>query len=221
MGLFKKKELREPREDDSTFMKLWLNKRTHAMMVLGAYLVFFAILLIVINVGSPKTDIKATNKEHLNKLFSTVKGKNYKFNHMITNNDKVYYFNGTNIDGIIVGKIIDDDKIINVKIENKECTVGSYNDKEEFIPAYEQCPEELRYTNFIPEEIYETVKYLKISPTSLKDHYYLKLNDNISYDISFENDDLKAVVIKEKDTSYQLRFNFNINVIDSEANNNE
>lgn len=216
MGLFKKKELREPREDDSTFMKLWLNKRTHAMMVLGAYLVFFAILLIVINVGSPKTNTTKTNKEHLNKLFANYKEKNYKFNHMITNNDKVYYFNGTNTDGIIIGKIIDDDKIYNVKIENKECTVGTYNENGEFIPAYETCPAELRYTYFIPEEIYETVKYLKISPTSLKDHYYIKLNDQISYDISFENDEIKAIVIKEKDTSYQLRYNL---IVDSENTN--
>lgn len=218
MGLFKKKEPREPRDDDSTFMKLWLNKKTHAMMVLGAYFVFFAILLIVINVSSPNTKNTVTNKEHLNKLFSNVSGKKYKFNHMITNNDKVYYFNGTNDNGIIIGKIIEDDKIINVKIENKECVVGTYNDNNEFVPAYEVCPSDLRYTNFIPEEIYETIKYLRISPTSLSDHYYIKLNDKVSYDVSFEKDDIKAIVIKDNDYTYQLRFNLVLNSDNSDTN---
>ena len=211
MGLFKKKEPREPREDDSTFMKLWLNKRTHAMMVLGAYFVFFAILLIIINVASPKTTNVKTNKEHLTKLFNNINEKNYKYNHMISYNNKVYYFSGTYQNEIMVGKIIDDDRIIPVKIENASCAVGEYGEDGEFIPQTEECPSDINYSNFITSEIYKNIKDVNISPTSLKDHYYLKLNNDTNYDILFENDDIKAIVINDKVSTYQLRFNYDLN----------
>ena len=64
MGLFSKKEKkpREIKETDSTLVKLWYNPRTHAMMVLGAYLVFFVAVILFIK--SLPTEPKENKKQH-------------------------------------------------------------------------------------------------------------------------------------------------------------
>ena len=73
MGFFTKKEKkpREIKETDSTFVKLWYNPRTHAMMVLGAYFVFFLVVILFLK-SLPNNQTVETKKktgESIEELF--------------------------------------------------------------------------------------------------------------------------------------------------------
>lgn len=51
--MFKLKKEKEEKVGESTFSKLWHNKRTHSAMVLGVYLVFIMGVVILINLIPP------------------------------------------------------------------------------------------------------------------------------------------------------------------------
>ncbi len=97
MGIFKKKEKVMP-QNPTKFQKLWYNKRTHAMMVLGVYFVFIAILLLIINIA-PKTEKKVpTNNQReqitITDLQTSLINSDYNFTYEITQNGNKTLFKG-------------------------------------------------------------------------------------------------------------------------------
>ena len=84
MKLFQKKEPREIKEDDSLFVKIWYNKRYHAIMSLSLYFIFFLIIIILVNVSSSKNSKDTTiNGTYTQKYFESLGSKDISYNYII------------------------------------------------------------------------------------------------------------------------------------------
>ena len=205
MALFKKKKPREIREDDSTFVKLWYNPRTHAMMVLGVYFIFFAIVIIFINLGSNKsTTTKDVNGSTIKESFTNLNGKSLSYNYVVNIGKTTYYFSGSNEHENITGTILSDGIVTPIKVENNECVVGEYNG-EEFNPEYKLCPQDINYSYFDYNYIYSIVENIKTNRYKENDKYEFK-KDDTTYMIYIKDKKLDKIVITAGENTYTLEY---------------
>ena len=135
MKLFSKKAPREIKEDDSTLVKLWYNPRTHAIIVLGAYLVFFLIIILIANTSTNTK--KVQNKKlgsDLESYFINLSDKNVSYNYTISKRDETYYFSGIKqTDGNIFGTMLHNNEINKILVSNESCVVGDYDNDNLYI----------------------------------------------------------------------------------------
>ena len=217
MGLFKKKKPREIREEDSTFVKLWYNPRTHALMVLGAYFVFFLIVIIIINVSARKTTNNEVKGSILQDKFTILDNQDLSYNYVINIDKDTYYFQGTNKYNNVYGTLLNNGETSSIKVENNECFVGEYNDTNEFIGMFELCPDKINYTNFDYNYIYKIIDNLKTDNYKTDEYYEFKTSDSTSYKIYTSKDKVDKVIITTDKNTYTLEYNVN----EIENSNNE
>ena len=161
MKLFQKKEPREIKEDDSLFVKIWYNKRYHAIMSLSLYFIFFLIIIILVNVSSSKNSKDTTiNGTYTQKYFESLGSKDISYNYIINQGNKTYYFSGINKNDGVFGNILYNGESTTVKISDGQCYVGSYV-KDSFVESDTLCPENINYKYFDTNYIYSLISDVK------------------------------------------------------------
>ena len=222
MGLFKKKEPREIKDDDPTFIKLWYNPRTHALIVLLLYFLFFAFILIFVNVaGTRKKVDNSINGSTIKALFNNTSSKELSYNYVINHGSKTYYFSGNDKDEDIDGTILYNGESTTIKISDNKCSVGEYI-KDEFVLNYKLCPENINYEYFDIENIYNLIKDVK-GTKYLSDHYYyFKINNTIEVKIYFDtNDTISKISLSEKNYTYDLNLSYEEDITEPDTLNDE
>ena len=210
MKLFKKKEPRVIKDDDPLLIKLWYNERTHAAIVLGLYLFFFAIIIILFNLtsGGKRNDLLIKGSD-ISNLFNYDESYVVSYNYVINESNKTYYFSGVNRNDSLYGKMLYNGDSTTIKVNGGECVVGEYiND--EFNPMYTLCPENINYNYFDYKTIYELIKDKKGSKYLNGNYYLFRLDDNLSVKVYYNDDKLLSKIImgKDKNFSYELNFSF-------------
>ena len=225
MKLFnkEKKKKREIKEDDPLLVKLWYNERTHAAIVLALYLIFFGFIILFINLTSkPKITSRDIKGSKINNLFTILDEKDVSYNYVITIGNKKYYFSGFNRDDDIYGTLLYNGESQSIKVSNNECMVGTYNDKDEFVPAYSLCPENINYNYFKYNLIYDLIKDVSGYKFQADNYYIFTLKDNTEIKIYYDADDiLVSVIISGKNYNYLLEYSLDNENIDSEQTNIE
>lgn len=224
MGLFNKKNKapREIREDDSTFIKLWYNPRTHAIMVLGAYFVFFAIILIIVNAlsTSSKDLYETVRGSDLSKEFDKLNSANIIYDYVIKTENNTYYFSGKkNNDGKAYGTILSSGESKNVLIADNTCYVGKY-ENDAFIEEESKCPEDIDYRYFNTNEIYNWVEKLQVKKYTKVNTYNFKVNEDLSYKIYIEDNYINKIESIDNKNKYELNYKF-VETIDEDSENTE
>ncbi|MBR5662829.1 MAG: hypothetical protein IKX00_04165 [Bacilli bacterium] len=209
MSLFKKKE-KEPRiikDDDSLFIKLWYNKRSHAAIVLGLYLLFFLVLIVFMNLSSTgkKPDLTISGST-LNNKFLNFENKKLAYNYVIDIGSNKYYFSGTDKNDSIYGKILHNGESQTIMINNNECYVGDYNSKEEFVKTDLLCPEIIDYSYFNYKNIYDLIKDAKGYNYEEKKYYSFDLDNGINIAIYYIENEIKSIIINEKNNTYSFEY---------------
>lgn len=212
MGLFtkKNKEPREIREDDSTFIKLWYNPRTHALMVLGAYFLFFAIILIVVNAASsnPEKFYETVKGSDLSKEFDKLNSENIVYDFVIKTDNNTYYFSGKkNLEGKIYGTILSSGESKNILIDDNLCYVGKY-ENDAFVEDENKCPEEIDYRYFNVGEIYNWIEKLQVKKYKKANTYNFDVNNNLSYKIYIEDNFINKIESTDGKNKYELNYKF-------------
>lgn len=211
MALFNKnKKTREIKDDDSLIVKLWYNPRSHAAIVLGLYFIFFAIIIIVISTTDTKsvsnTSIKGSS---INDMFLKLDNKDVLYNYVINEGNKKYYYSGMDKNDGVYGTILYNSDSYYIMVNNGECKVGQYNDKGEFIPAYSLCPENIKYNYFDYNYIYDLIKDVNGYKNEKENFYLFTLKDKTEVKITYENEYIKSINIKNNKFDYQLEYSFN------------
>lgn len=214
MKLFSKKPPREIKEDDSTLVKLWYNPRTHAMIVLGAYLIFFLILILIANTSSnTKKNQNKKSGSDLEKYFINLDNKNISYNHTVSKNNEMYYFSlADQDDDNIYGTLLHNAEVKKILISKEACTIGEYNN-EEFTPSEGSCPD-IDYSLFFYQNIYDKVENLNSLNSVKSDKYIFKISDKITYTIYVDKDIISKIEIKKGADNYTL----NYSVVNSDDN---
>ena len=210
MKLFKKKEPRVIKDDDPLFIKLWYNERTHAAIVLGLYLLFFAIIIVLFNLtgGNKRNDLLVKGSD-ISSLFEYDKKYLVSYNYVINESNKTYYFSGIDRNEELYGKMLYNGDSTTIKVNGGECVVGEYNGAE-FVPMYTLCPENINYNYFDYKMIYELIKDKKGSKYLNSSYYLFRLDDNLNIKVYYNDNKLlsKIVISKDKSFSYELNFTF-------------
>lgn len=208
MGLFKRKP-REVKDDDSLLVKLWYTPRTHGLIVLGIYAIFFLIVLLIIK--TPQNDLIKKKKDesiNLKSYFSNLDNKNLTYDYVIKTKDNRYLFSGTRINNEISGKITSKDESYNIKFVEGSCKVIEKNRKGIEIISEKPCPTDIKYDYFDYNKIYSLIEFLQVKQN--KDNEYLvKLNDDITYEIYYVDEFLDKLIIKDQDDIYELGYIIN------------
>ena len=201
MGLFKKKEPRVVKDTDPLIIKLWYNKRTHAMIVLGAYFLFFVILLILVKVSS--NAVKNDNTVDASFLTKDLIEKDIRYNVLYKNSSEMYLFSGAkNVEDKLVGTLTHDGNSLNISINDEECTISPENNEEE-----NKCPEKIKYKYFDIKNLSDIIKDKKAIHYSSNKLYKYSINDKLEINLYYDdNKVLYKVVITEPNESFEINY---------------
>ena len=214
MGLFKRKE-REIKEDDSLLVKLWYTPRTHGLIVLGLYFIFFFIVILAIS-GSPKTiekDKKETKVSEMKSLFTYLDDKNLTYDFVIKTGENTYLFNGTRVNSELSGKITSKDSSFYIKFIDGLCKVIEKNRKGIEYVSDKTCPGDINYSYFDYNKIYSLIEFLEVK-NSQNENFKVVSNDGYSYEIYELDDHIDKIIISDKESTYELKYTINYSVND-------
>ena len=207
MRIFKEKKERVIKDDDSLFVKLWYNKRTHAMIVLGMYAIFFIILFIIAALNS-NTNIEdnIARAEELSPFFTSLNDKDLSFNVVINSADEdMYYFSGSKEGNIVKGNLLHNEDNLLIEVSKDICTVGDSVDGIFLGDINKSCPEIFDYNIFDYEKIYNEISK-NTSKIRKYEKYYLVTLEGIQYKIYVKDDTLSRIDILDKDVTYNVKY---------------
>ena len=223
MGLFSKKEKkpREIKETDSTLVKLWYNPRTHAMMVLGAYLVFFvAVILFIKSLPTePKENTKQSGSS-IKDLFIRDEDKLSTYSGIIKTSKDNYLINGDKyVEGVLNASLIDKDNLYFVVISDGSCKVQELDKTgKKYIESDKLCPEEIKYVYFDLSYIYELIENKEIKDVD-NEYYEIEVSDTLIIKVFYSTvkdvKELKKIYINDNSDEYEISVNY---VVESEIN---
>lgn len=202
MGLFKKKEPREIKDDDPLLVKLWYNPRTHAMMVLGIYIFIFAIILLIIRL-SPTSNTNAKRSlsgDKLSNLFNNSENNINLYDVSLSVENGNYFFSGEKSSEIISGTLLYNGKTENIIVEDGICRIKNTDDTED-VSSNAKCPENIDYRLLDINSIYNIVKDLNGNLFG-NEYYLFRLNRDEEVKIYLSGDELNKISYKIKNSSY-------------------
>lgn len=206
MALFKKKQPREIKDDDPLFVKLWYNERSHALIVLGLYFVFFLFIILFVTLTGKKTGSSSIEGNNIKGLFNGMKNQTISYNYVIKEGNKTYYFSGEDKKDGIYGTILFNGDSSSVNIKNDECFAGTY-EGDEFVLSDSLCPENLKYYLFDLSSIYKLIENEKGAKNSNENYYVFSPSSNEKVRIYYENDNItKITVINGNSYEYELSY---------------
>jgi len=202
MGLFKKKEPREIKDDDPLLVKLWYNPRTHAMMVLGIYIFIFAVILLIIRL-SPTSNTNAKRSlsgDKLSNLFNNSENNINLYDVSLSVENGNYFFSGEKSSEIISGTLLYNGKTENIIVEDGICRIKNTDDTED-VSSNAKCPENIDYRLLDINSIYNIVKDLNGNLFG-NEYYLFRLNRDEEVKIYLSGDELNKISYKIKNSSY-------------------
>ena len=209
MSLFKKKEPREIKEDDKLIVKLWYNKRTHAMIVLGIYLFIFLILFVLAKIATMTTKVtnNGSNKETITAFTKRLDESNLMVNYSITNGNKKYYYSGQKITNtnVIKGSFLYDGSSTDAYLVSDKCfdKVVNIDDPSTYTTNEKACPSDINYSLLDYNYINKILKGLNGKFIGEKYCTY-HLNDELTIKLYYENNNINKIEIANGKTTYEL-----------------
>lgn len=214
MGLFKKKEPREIKDDDSLIVKLWYGEKTHALMVLGLWAIFFVFLFIALS-ASPSAPVenKSLNetstkdyKAEVKNLFSYFSDKKLYNRYNITTTHN-YFVMAHYSDNVLSGTMNIDDKIYFFIKDDFSCSLHEYQSNNKKKNNITPCPEEINFDYFYLDKILN--KIVDFNPKASKEdeqiiYKYDNISDNLVIKLYTSNDILNKIYIKEFNNIYEI-----------------
>ena len=205
-------------EEESKFMQLWHNKRTHAAMVLGMWMIFLLFVIIISFVGSKKTQNNNLNTP-VQKEEETVEFRDYALmqTDLLKNNYKYEY----NIKVADYNVIYKGEKI-GVKEtgyrENSVETIKYYVDETglytvmmDSLNSNDRLYENINESFIDLEYIFELVKDKSVVTEEVENKRTFKYSFNLE-DIQYEIivttnlNDIESIQINFEDKNYSLKF---------------
>ncbi len=189
--------MKENKTTESTFSKLWNNKRTHALMVLGVWFIFFFVIILLMNGLSsnqrPKEIIPLETK------WIELKKNNYSFVYRISINNEISIYSGEQNDKIVMGLkdtnsgtmkyYIDDNIYYKVLLDNYEVIDN----------VYENVDINLINVNYI----YDLIKDISENKIGNVTTYNL---DNYSIEVTENDEIITNIKINLDESIYDLTF---------------
>ena len=228
MGLFTKKEKkpREIKETDSTLVKLWYNPRTHAMMVLGAYFVFFAAVILFLK-SLPTEPVKKKNENgsSIKELFVRDEDKMSTYSAIVKTSNDNYLVNGDRYaEGALNATLIDKDDLLFVVIQDGKCSVHELDKSgKKYVESNKLCPEDIKYVYFDLSYIYSLIEEKEFKDVN-NEYYEIEVSDTLNikvyYSVINKVKELRKIIINDNEDEYELSVYYAVESQQADPTNN-
>jgi len=223
-NFFKKKD-DEPENiesvEENTFMKLWHNKRTHAAMVLGLWMVFLIFVMLIAFIGGeakeslPQNNIEQQKEQIVFKDYTEMQNnllkKNYSYEYNIKTGEYQVIYKGEINNNIDKGYR----ENLNGTIKYQVDETGLYEVVMDSLNSYDKLYENIVEDYIDVTKILELVKdktVTKEETEKVRTYTYNFELDSILYEIKVitNTEEITDITIKYENNEYLLKYN-NIN----------
>ncbi len=196
-------------KDKKSFKELWKNPRTHALMVLGLWGVFFISIFIFLEIASlfNKNDyVKPTenveNTVTLASMVDSLNKSNYKFLLKKSNSYSDYQIDGQKDNEEISGYLENQDGII--KILYKENNLYRVVSEEEILDTTLLTENDI---NIILNNKINDNLQLFVENTESNLYEFVNSETNEKITIYFENDLITKIITEDESATYEVSYN--------------
>ncbi len=224
--MFKKSDNNDMQEE-SKFMQLWHNKRTHAAMVLGLWMIFLAFVMLIAFLGgeaNPNTNLNTpTNQEQeAEKEFKDyalmqeeILKNNFKYEYNIKIGEYQVIYKGEKLGATETGYRENASETIKYYIDE----TGFYKVVMDELDALDKLFENLNESYIDLEYIFELIKDKTVVTETLEETRSYTYNfdlEEVSYEIKVETDltNITNITISFEEKEYNLKY-MNIGELDS------
>ena len=184
--------------------EFWKTPRGKAIIKLGAWAVFFALIFIVTScTGNLKDDLKDEPVYQyvlFDDMASNLLKNNYEFEYHITNNDKKYIYSGKCDGSITFGTKETDEGIIKYQIIDGVISKVLMDKTEPLDNLYE----DLNIDYIDINKLFESLKDIKYHIEKNKDKRKVIYDNGVTIETNV--DDIESIIIKNETSSYELYF---------------
>lgn len=175
----------------------WQSEQGKALIKLGFWVIFIAIIYIIAITGSnTKTDNNNNNKPELNSNKEEIKYSNYSYVYNIVINEEKYNFEGKVTNEKEIGYKMQEDKIIKYEKENNVIYEVTLNERKEITNLYENLN-----SVFLDYNILITI----INESQCVDNYCEFDYNNYVFKVTKNNNILTVNIVKENE-NYNLTY---------------
>ncbi len=192
----------------STIKKLWSNERSRAGIQLGFYLMFFILVIIVINISSKLNNPSRLNTEvSLQTMKSILSKNNYEYNYIINTPTEKIIFNGKKSEEENTGIKQTREKNLKYSIENDIVYELQIDNKVEIDNFYDGFDEKLININYILDLIKDKSATITSEEENKIYMYQFDINNEfIEMLLKTDKEKITNITIKYKDITYDLNF---------------
>lgn len=205
--------------EENRFMELWHNKRTHAAMVLGLWLIFLLFVMIISFIGgkatkTPESNIPVTEEKEETPTFKNYEvmqkeliNSNFSYVYTINIGDYKVVYRGEKTNNLDTGYKETAEETIKYQVDE----TGLYKVVMDELNAYDRLYENLNESLLDLEYIFETVKDKPVLTEELGDtrNYTYKFTlEEIEYEIivSTNLENITKISVKYEDKLYDLNY---------------
>lgn len=212
--------MKKDNQEESKFMQLWHNKRTHAAMVLGLWGIFLLFVIIISYIGGEATQNEVNNNQNTNqveeeqKVFkdyiemqSDLLKNNYEYEYIITVADSKVVYKGERIDATETGYRENSLETIKYYIDE----TGLYKVLMDELYAMDKLYENINESYIDLEYIFNEIKNMSVTTEEVEEtrtYTYNYVIENINYEVIVTTnlDAITKIAIKFEDKQYELNY---------------
>lgn len=216
-------------EEESKIMQLWHNKRTHAVMVLGLWMIFLLFVMVIAFISGETTKTtplpSETLKEEEKVVFKDYKEmqndiltNDYSYEYNITVGDYKVNYKGTKKGDVEEGYRENAEETIKYQID----ATGLYKVLMDELHAYDKLFVNVNESFIDLKYIFELINNQSVTSEELektKVYSYSFILDEITYEmkVTTNTENIKEINIKFDDNEYKLMYN----VLNEKNTNNQ
>lgn len=213
-------------QEESKFMQLWHNKRTHAAMVLGLWMIFLLFVVIISFVGGEATQNEPINNnlqeeteevvfEDYDKMQKELLKNNFEYEYIINNVDSKIIYKGEKLGVLETGYRETSEETIKYYVDESGLYKVVMDELDALDKLYENVVESYIDLEYIFNEI-NTKSRLEEVLENTRTYTYKYVVEGVNYEVVVTTDlkSIKNIDIKFEDKHYELKFS-NINGIES------
>lgn len=215
-------------KEENKFMQLWHNKRTHAAMVLGLWMLFLLFVIIISfiggeatknennqNVNTPAIQEEVTEFKDYKEMQAELLKLNFEYEYSITNGNNKVVYKGEKIDNLETGYRETHEETIKYYIDE----TGLYKVQMDELYALDKLYENIFESLIDPEYIFNTINeqsYLTEESDNTRFYTYKFILDGINYEVVIYTDleNITQINVKFEDNLYELKYT-NINQLEN------
>lgn len=205
-------------KEKRTFKELWNNKRTHALIVLGLWFLFFALTFIVLGIASlfaPKKNNYVSNEPsekevevveaNIIGMLENLKNSNYNYTFKISSDDgNIMIYNGEVNDSSNIGYYENNDLIVKYSVSDN---IYYELKGEELVLNSNIITDEIKNNIDINVIISDIKNYENANKASIIENIYTyQINDNYVISVSKNSKSIDRIVINKENINYELEF---------------